>query len=377
MPNARIVIGAMSGTSADGVDAAAVRIRGRGTSMSVGLLAHCHHNYPKNLREMIFRARAAGDPVLLGDLARMAREISLAYAAAAREAMRAAKIRAQEVAAIAAHGQTLFHDPPNTIQWLDPALLASETDCTVVSDFRRADCAAGGQGAPLVPFADYVLFRHPAKTRVLLNLGGIGNLTFLRAGGAMSEVIAFDTGPGNCISDALIRTADPAGPGIDLDGAVAARGAPIELLLQQALADPYFKQPPPRSTDVPAMLSVFHAARVALGKIDPLHDLVHTACVLTVTTVANAIRMYCNPYPDELIVSGGGVRNTTLMNLFRHQLGNLPVTTIDELGIPSEAKEAIAFALLGAATIDGEPSNIPAATGARRAVVLGSITPRP
>jgi anhydro-N-acetylmuramic acid kinase len=367
----------MSGTSADGVDAAVVRIEGRGTSMSATLVAHRHHPYPPELRQTIFQARAASDPVRLGDLARMAREISLTYAMAAREAIKVVNAGAQDVLAIAAHGQTLYHDPPNTIQWLDPALLASEVGCMVVSDFRRADCAAGGQGAPLVPFADFVLFHHPTKTRVLLNLGGIGNMTFLRANGSMNDVIAFDTGPGNCISDALVRAVDRNGPGVDIDGAIAAQGVPIYPLLQHALSDPYFKQPPPKSTDVPAMLNVFHSARAAMGRNYPFEYLVRTACLLTATTIADAIRRFCDPFPDELIISGGGVRNTTLMELIRQPLGATPVIPIDDLGIPSEAKEAVAFALLGAATLDGEPSNVPTATGAKRAVVLGSITPRP
>jgi anhydro-N-acetylmuramic acid kinase len=377
MTQSRLVIGAMSGTSADGVDAAVVRIDGRGVGMTASLVAHRHHPYEADLRHAIFRARADADPVRLGDLARMARRISLAYAGAARDAMTAAHTSAGDVAAIAAHGQTLFHDPPDAIQWLDPAVLAAETGCTVVSDFRRADCAAGGQGAPLVPFADYVLFRHPTRTRVLLNLGGIANLTHLRAGGTIGDVVAFDTGPGNCVSDALVRAVDPTGPGVDVDGATAARGVPIHPLLQDSLADPYFAKPPPKSTDVPAMLGLFNAARQAVGRNYPFEYLLRTACLLTATTVADAIRRFCDPFPDELIVSGGGVRNATLMELLRQPLGAIPVIPIDDLGFPSEAKEAVAFALLGAATLDGEPSNVPAATGAKHAAVLGSITPRP
>jgi anhydro-N-acetylmuramic acid kinase len=288
-----------------------------------------------------------------------------------------ANVSASDVVAVAAHGQTLFHDPPETIQWLDPALLASETNVPVVSDFRRADCAAGGQGAPLVPFADYVLFRDPAKTRVLLNLGGIANITYLRAGGTIDDVIAFDTGPGNCVSDALVRKLNPAGPGVDVGGAIAAQGVAVHPLLQHMLADPYFAKAPPKSTDTPAMVNLFHSARAALGRNYPFEYLVRTACLLTATTVADAIRRFCDPFPDELIVSGGGVHNATLMELLRQPLGSIPVIPIDQLGIPADAKEAVAFALLAAATLDGEPSNVPAATGAKRAVVLGSITPRP
>jgi anhydro-N-acetylmuramic acid kinase len=365
----------MSGTSADGVDAALVRIEGRGTQMSATLVAHRHHPYSPELRQTIFGIRAHGDPIRLDDLARLARSISLAYADATCSVLSVAGVQTSDVAAVAAHGQTLFHDPPDTIQWIDPALLAAEVGCPVVTDFRRADCAAGGQGAPLVPFADYVLFRHPTKTRVLLNLGGIANITHLRAGGTLDQVRAFDTGPANCISDALIREADPTGPGVDIDGAIAGRGKPVEAMLAPMLANAYFTKAPPKSTDVPEMAALFQAAQTAAGSDASLEDLAHTACVLTATTITDAIRRFCDPFPDELIASGGGVRNKTLMRLLRDRLGAIPVLRIDELGVPSDAKEAVAFALLAAATLDGEPSNVPSATGANRAVVLGSITP--
>jgi anhydro-N-acetylmuramic acid kinase len=324
------------------------------------------------------RGAAGGvEPLRLDELARLGRQIALAYAEAARQVLARAGVAAGDVAAVAAHGQTLFHDPPDTIQWIDAPRLAAEVGCPVVSDFRRADCAAGGQGAPLVPFADHVLFRSPTKTRVLLNLGGIANITHLRAGGTIDDVVAFDTGPANCISDALVRAVDPAGAGVDPGGAIAARGVPVFPLVQHVLADAYFAKPPPKSTDVPAMVKLFHDARAAVGRNYPFEYLLRTACLVTATTVADAIRRWCDPFPDELIVSGGGVRNATMMELLRQPLGAIPVTPIDALGIPSEAKEAVAFALLGAATLDGEPSNVPSATGAKRAVVLGSITPRP
>src|SRR4051812_25353101 len=177
----RLIAGAMSGTSADGVDVAIVRIRGRGVAMSAQLVHHHHREYHAELKRRIFAMRGSG-AVALSELGRVGREISLAYAAAVNEVLLATKLNASQIAAVAAHGQTLYHDVPITIQWLDPALLAAEVGCAVVSDFRRADCAAGGQGAPLVPFADYILFRDATKNRVLLNIGGIANLTFLRAG---------------------------------------------------------------------------------------------------------------------------------------------------------------------------------------------------
>jgi anhydro-N-acetylmuramic acid kinase len=198
----RLIAGAMSGTSADGVDVAIVAISGRGLHMSARLIHHGHLAYPPELRHLIFAARQEGS-IRLANLAKMGREITLAYAQAIQEALDTARLKSDEISCVAAHGQTLFHQPPETIQWFDPSLLAAEVGCPVVSDFRRADCAAGGQGAPLVPFADYILFRDPEKNRLLLNIGGIANITWLKAGGSIEEVVAFDTGPGNCISDYL------------------------------------------------------------------------------------------------------------------------------------------------------------------------------
>src|SRR5882672_4051022 len=196
----RILAGAMSGTSADGVDVALVEVSGRGLEMSAKLLHHHARPYDPELRKRIFAIRRTGN-ISLAELGGLGREISVSYAAAINDALRDASLKANDLAAIAAHGQTLYHAPPDTIQWFDPALVAAEVGCAVVSDFRRADCAAGGQGAPLVPFADYVLFRHATKNRVLLNIGGVANLTWLKAGGALDDVIAFDTGPGNCVID--------------------------------------------------------------------------------------------------------------------------------------------------------------------------------
>jgi anhydro-N-acetylmuramic acid kinase len=371
MDGQRLIAGAMSGTSADGVDVALVRIAGRGLEMSASLLGHLHRPFPDNLRHQIGQTRADG-AVSLGVLAGMGREISLHYAAAVNQALIAAGLNGADLAAIAAHGQTLYHHPPDTIQWLDPALLASEVGCAVVSDFRRADCAAGGQGAPLVPLADFLLFRGSDKHRVLLNLGGIANLTFLRAGGRIDQLIAFDTGPGNCISDHLMRNRAEA---CDQGGGTAARGKTIGPVVQRMLRHPYFAKAPPKSTDGPAMVKIFNDA--VGGHEYPLQDLACTACAITAESIASAIREFLTPAPDEIIVSGGGVKNRTIMRMLAQSLGNAPLRTTDELGVPSSAKEAIAFALLAAATLDGVAGNVPSATGARRAVVLGAITPKP
>jgi anhydro-N-acetylmuramic acid kinase len=371
----RLIAGAMSGTSADGVDVALVLISGRGTDMTARLVAHNHRAYEPELREKIFSMRSGG-AVRLADLARCTREISLAYASAVKDAMTSAGVAPADVAAIAAHGQTMFHAPPDTMQIFDPALLAAETGCAVVSDFRRADCAAGGQGAPLVPFADYVLFRHRTRSRVLLNIGGIANITIIPAGAAIDEVVAFDTGPGNCVSDWLMRTHAPHGSGIDEGGRTASRGSVVGSLSSRLLGHDYFEQPPPKSTDAPEMIRIFSDALGTAGAF-ALEDLLATACFWTAAAVEHAIGLVTGARANEidLIASGGGTENNCIMGLLR-ELGFAARTT-DELGVPSVAKEAIAFALLGAATLDGVPSNVPSATGARQPVVLGSITPKP
>ena len=375
MSGTRIIAGAMSGTSADGVDVAVVRVDGRGLEMSVRLLGHHHADYPPELRAAVFACRNSGQ-IALSELAALGRGVSLTYAGAVTAAVASAGLTPADVTAIAAHGQTLFHAPPDTIQWLDPALVAAETGVAVVSDFRRADCAAGGQGAPLVPFADHILFTDPLRHRALLNLGGIANVTYLPAAGALDALLAFDTGPGNCVIDWLVRYMHPDGPGVDVDGVLAAHGKPDEPTVLRMLSGGFFKRPPPRSTDGPAMVDLFTAAVADFGSRGRLPNNLATACLVTAAAVGRALREFLPHFPDEVIVSGGGTRNATLMAYLRRQLPGVPVKTTDELGMPSEAKEAIAFALLAAATLDGEPSNVPAATGARRRVVLGSVTPR-
>jgi anhydro-N-acetylmuramic acid kinase len=372
----RILAGAMSGTSADGVDVALVRVRGVGLEMSAELLKWHDRAYSGELRQAIAGIRMGG-ATPLSVLAAVGREISLCYAAAVNEAVLGANLKAGDVTAIAAHGQTLYHEPPTTIQWLDPALVAAETGCAVVSDFRRADCAAGGQGAPLVPLADYLLFRDSRKSRVLLNIGGIANITFLRAGGGIDELAAFDTGPGNCISDHLVRGANPGGAGWDENGSLAARGSELKGVAAAMLSAPYFCKPPPKSTDGPAMIRMFTDAAGSGNREARLEDLLNTAAVVVVDSIVDSMAKFLRATPDEVIVSGGGTKNRALMQMLSRRLRDVPMRTMEELGVPSAAREAMAFALLGAATLDGAPGNVPAATGARRKVVLGAVTPRP
>lgn len=376
MSTVRLLAGAMSGTSADGVDVALVRIENSGHNLVPHLLHHHHRPYAQALRLAIFDLRA-GRPVMLGALAELGRQVSLVYAAAINEALLAKGLSAADLAAVAAHGQTLFHQPPLTIQWLDPALIAAEVGCAVISDFRRADCAVGGQGAPLVPFADYLLFRHPTKNRVLVNIGGIANLTFIPAGADLNWVLAFDTGPGNCISDWLMRRLEPAGTGFDAGGKRAAKGQVLSAIVERVVNAPFFWQRPPKSTDPPEMIHLFQEQLGEDLDLYAAEDLLATACRITGQSLAQAIFRFLPAEPDEVILSGGGIHNPAIMRHLRQELGPIPVLLSDDLGVASQAKEALAFALLGAATLDQVPGNVPAATGARRPVVLGAITPKP
>ena len=375
MSQTRLIAGAMSGTSADGVDVVIGRIEGTGLKLGACVVSHHHRPYATELAARIVKLREDGHTTL-GEMAELAREISLVYAAAINEALVAAHLSASELTAVAAHGQTLYHAPPKTMQWLDPALLAAETGCSVISDFRRADCAAGGEGAPLVPFADFVLFRHHQKNRVLLNIGGIANLTYLPAAAKMEDVIALDTGPGNCISDWLCRRFRPNGPGFDEGGELALKGKMNEPVAKRVLSGAFFKKPAPRSTDGPAMIEAFRDGfNGALGD-HKLENLLATGCAITVGAICASIEQLPKK-PDELIVSGGGTKNQAMMGKIKESVGSCRVLVSDELGIASASKEALAFALLGAATLDGTPANVVGATGARRAVVLGQITPKP
>lgn len=391
MPTKRLIAGCMSGTSADGVDCAIVEVEGCGLAMTAKPLSHAYEAFSPELRKQILDVRQRGD-VRLADLAEIGRRVTLAHVPAFRRACEAASVSASDIAAIAAHGQTLFHGPPNTIQYFDPSLLAFETGCAVVSDFRRADLAAGGQGAPLVPFADWILFRHPTKSRVILNIGGIANLTYLKAGGSIDEVIAFDTGPGNCISDWLMREEG----GVDEGGKLALAGSTRagNAVLNACLSNPYFKRPAPKSTDGPAMIAIFEAAVREHGADLPLNDQLAVAAKLVMRSTFDWLA-FGVPL-DEVFVCGGGVKNAAVMELLGLRaassdwklyrptaltlsyLRGPEVKAVKDAGVDlAAAREAIAFALLAAATLDGEPSNVPSATGARRRVVLGSITPKP
>jgi anhydro-N-acetylmuramic acid kinase len=377
----RLFIGGMSGTSGDGVDVALVEVSGRGMEMGERVAGHVSRPFSGEMRRRIMNLRQAGD-ASLRELCSFTRELTLEYAAAIKQLLKQTNVSAADVVAAGCHGQTLFHAPPLTLQVFDPSLLAAETGLAVVSDFRRADCAVGGQGAPLVPLVDYLVFRSASETRVLLNLGGIANITVMPAGCGPGEVVAFDTGPANCLSDFLCRQLDREGPGYDAGGALALTGRVDEGVMERFLAGKYFGRRPPKSTDGPEMVEAFVKAG---GAALPLADALATAAAVVAASVGGAmvgamvgVGATLSVGKVRAIASGGGTRNGAIMMLLRQLLAeaDIELETTEAYGVADDEKEAAAFAILAACTIDGVAGNMPSCTGASRPVVLGSITPR-
>lgn len=383
-----IVAGVMSGTSADGIDVALVDLSGRGLRTRLQLLTHRHFPFPGPVRKKILRLMNGSAPV--ADLARLNFLLGELYADAVLKTQRSS--RTASLALIGCHGQTLYHqgqpqrflDHQIACTWQtgEAAIVATRTGVPVVSDFRPADMAAGGQGAPLVPFLDYLLFRHPDRGRVLLNIGGIANLTAIPAGAPPEEVIAFDAGPGNMVIDG-VTSALFAKP-FDRDGKIAARGRVITTVISRLMADRFFRQPPPRTAGREQFGQQFGELFILYCKNSRLfpastQDIVATTTEFTVASIADAIKRFvlkpAEKY-EELIVSGGGANNLTLMRALKNHLAGLgfELQTSTDLGLPVGAKEAVAFALLAYQTWNREPSNLPSATGARLPAILGKIS---
>jgi anhydro-N-acetylmuramic acid kinase len=380
------VAGIMSGTSADGIDVALVKIAPRGRSLKLDLLEHRAFPFPGALRHAILAAMDA-QSISTAELARLNWRLGIAYAEAVRATAESSKVRPD---LIGCHGQTIYHQGSAapyagrriacTWQLGEPALIAAEIGVPVVSNFRPADMAAGGQGAPLVPLLDYVLFAHPKRARVLQNIGGIGNLTVIPAGEGQEKVIAFDTGPGNMIIDALMQQLF--GKAFDHDGKIAGQGTVLDPVVRAALKEKFFGLAPPKSAGREEF-GVGYAERflAACRKLSRRpEDTIATAAALTASSISEAVKRWVLPLtgraPIDFIVSGGGARNATLLAMLRERLAPIgcAVTTIDSTGIPAEAKEAVAFALLAYQTWHRRPGNLPSATGAARPAILGHIT---
>jgi anhydro-N-acetylmuramic acid kinase len=354
--------GIMSGTSLDGIDVAVVDI-GR----TVKTVAFRSVRYSNKVREAILAVSDTTCPT--AEISRLNVQLGELYAKAIGD-----WVRRYKVELIGCHGQTIYHEgrgkTPNTLQAGDGSLLAERTGVPVVSDFRTRDIAAGGKGAPLVPFADYRLFRHARRSRVALNIGGIANITVIPPCSKREDVIAFDTGPGNMVIDALVHRFTNGSQRMDRGGRIAARGRIVRPLLEELFSAPYYKAAPPKTAGREEYGSAFAERMVQSGGSFP--DLVMTATVLTAVTIASAIRRFLPV--DDLIVSGGGVHNPVILAYLAALLPGVNIQSSADYGINPDAKEAIAFAILAHETWCKRPSNLPSATGARRAVILGKVS---
>ena len=376
-----IVAGIMSGTSADGIDVAFCKIaRGH-----IALIAHEHYAYPAQARRAVLATMDAKSTTV-ADLARLNFRLGDLYAEAIFLAQRKHKIKKLDL--IGCHGQTIYHQGTAakylskqvacTWQTGEASIIAARTGVPVVSDFRPADMAVGGQGAPLVPFFDFMALRHPSRGRILLNLGGIANITAIPAGAKMNDILAFDTGPANMVIDACMQRLY--GQALDRNGRIASRGKVLTVPLQKALQHPYFRRKPPKSCGREEFGAKFVTGFLKSCGDARKEDILAIATALTTYSITLQVKQYVlhskqKKYKD-MIAAGGGTANLTLVRMLGHEISSLGLSfqTTDKFGIPTDAKEAMAFALLAYETWHKRPSNVPRATGAKRAVVLGKVT---
>ena len=382
----RKIIGLMSGTSVDGIDAALVEVCGDGTRSETQLLGFGFTPFPEDLRREILELN---DPATgrVDRICRMHAVLGEWFARAALNVCEEAGISVLDVDAVGSHGQTVHHQPElsevfgvsvrSTLQIGDPSVIAERTGLTTVADFRARDVAAGGQGAPLVPLVDFLLFRSEQVARVMLNVGGIANVTVLPRACAARDVFAFDTGPGNMLIDGLVSDLTDGAERFDVDGAMAGKGSVCEPLLDELMGHPFLMEEPPKSTGRESFGHVL-AARVLQdrrGLSGP--DLVRTVTAFTARSIADALNRFVDPVcqVQEVVVSGGGADNPVLVGMLDEALGPIDLVRVDDLGVPSDAKEAVAFAVLANETLEGRAGNLPRVSGASRRVVLGVVVP--
>jgi anhydro-N-acetylmuramic acid kinase len=370
-----VVVGLMSGTSLDGISAAVARFSdapdGR---IDVDLLAYVSRDYTGAERNRLAAALGGGTPA---EYCRLNFDLGGWLADAAIAVMAEAGVARDDIAAIASHGQTIWHEPGHsTWQTGEASVIAERTGLNVVSDFRVRDVAAGGHGAPLVSIADAMLFSSASDWRGLQNIGGIGNITVVPPHGALEGVRAFDTGPGVAVIDGVVRAVRPDLP-YDVDGKLASAGKPVMRIVSELLAHPYFSSPPPKSTGRELFNSDYVqkliATARAVGASD--EDIIATAVHLTAESIGDAYRRFIAEPVTEVLVSGGGARNPALFDAIGRAAAPVVVRHFDDIFFDGEAKEAVAFALLGYLHMNHRPGNVPTATGARGQRVLGKLTP--
>lgn len=381
------VLGMMSGTSADGIEVALARISGAPPSLSATFEAHHHARFPGRAREAILRV-ANGAGTTTAEISQLNFLLGEEFAAAAIAACKRWRLPLARISLIGSHGQTIFHQGvpaaflgsqrvASTLQIGEPSVIAARTGIATIGDFRTADMAAGGQGAPLVPFVDYLLYRDTRRGRVALNIGGIANLTAIPRAAKPSEVFAFDTGPGNMIVDALAEHASHGRAHYDRDARIAMRGKIIPVLLDRLMQEPYLRKAPPKTAGREQFGRAYSAKLIAWGKQHRARpeDLVRTTTVFTSLSIADALRHFVFPRAgvDQLIVAGGGARNPFMMAQLAAVLPGIEILPSSRFGVPSEAKEAFAFAVLAYEAFHLRANNLPSATGAKRAAVMGKL----
>lgn len=375
----RLVAGLMSGTSADGIDAVLTRITGCGLTTKVEQLGFYFLPFDAGTRQAILDM-CSGSTGGARDVCLLSTHLGLLYAQAVRELL--ARTQTRRVDLIGCHGQTMYHIPEETpylgttirgtLQIGDPSYLAEEFGCPVVSDFRIRDMAAGGLGAPLVPYTEFLLYRSDTEDIALQNIGGIGNITLLPAGCTLDQVTAFDTGPGNMVMDALASKLTGGKQTYDDGGKLAASGRVIPRLLDRMLEDPYLRRQPPKTTGREYYGADYVAQLLSFADY-PLVDILTTATAFTARSIALSLRSFAPRMPGRLVVGGGGSRNPTLLRFLREDLPEVTVQTQEDLGLSSDAKEAVAFAILANEALFGICNNAPSATGAKHGVVMGRI----
>lgn len=385
-----LVLGLMSGTSADGVDVALARISGAPPHLKARLLAHNTFRIPSALGKEILCV-AEQSAIDAGTLSQMNFRLGELFAGAALRACKKFRISPTRVSLIGSHGQTIFHQghavkylgrpTASTLQIGELAIIAARTRITTVGDFRPADIALGGQGAPLVPYADYLLYHHPKLGRVSLNLGGIANITVLPPAAKPQQIFAFDTGPANMLIDALVHHFTRGRKRFDANAQLASQGRSVPELLDELMDDPYLKLPPPKSTGREYYGRLYVQKLLALGRRHHArpNDLIRAATIFTALSIVDGLNCFIlrKTKIHQLIVSGGGAHNPLILAQISAALPNIEVLPSSELGIPTDAKEAFAFALLAYETFHGRPSNLPTATGARGHAILGKISYAP
>jgi len=379
------IVGLMSGTSADGIDAVVAKIWRKQRRLKAAVQAHLHRPFLPKIRRHILHTCLRGSVAEICELNFLLGE---RFAEATLAVVRKANLKPRDIAAIGSHGQTIHHLPnaptPSTLQIGEPSVIAERTGITTIADFRVRDMAAGGQGAPLVPFADWALFTDDSRPRIVQNIGGIGNLTFLPPRAKLRNVFAFDTGPGNMVIDAVISALTNGRKSYDKDGEWAARGRVSQKLLKDMMSHPFLKKRPPKTTGREEFGESFVRQVLASAKRLRLapENIVATTTAFTASTIANAYHRFVLPRLTsaersklQIILGGGGTKNPTLRQMLRERVNEAEFSTHEEFSIANSAKEALAFAILANETLAGRPGNVPVATGARKAVVLGKIVP--